>query len=111
MCQLLSLPLSSSAGIGPEMCCQEYDVYLSYSKVDSDFAQEVREHLLQAGKSVYDYEMDSLLGNNIPVEKGDMIMERCHKMVVILSPSYVADTWCKFEAALAKTKSPGKGMV
>lgn len=104
------LSLSSSAGVAQETFPQEYDVYLSYSGENYLFAQEVKDCLVQAGKTVYDYEMDSPLGNNIPEEKGDMIMERCRKMVVVLSPSYVGDKWCKFEASLAKAKSPGKSI-
>ena len=83
-------------------------MYLSYSMEDHHFAQDVKEHLEQEGKSVYDFEMATPLGSSVPVEKGDMIMQHSRKMVVILSSSYVANTWCTFEASLAKVKSPGK---
>lgn len=82
-------------------------MYLSYSREDCEFAEGVKKRLRQAGKSVYDFEMSAPLGSSIPVERGDMIMEHSRKMVIILSRAYVDNKWCKFEASLAKVKSPG----
>lgn len=90
---------------------QEYDVYLSYSREDYEFAEGVKKHLRQAGKTVYDFEMAAPLGSSVPVERSDMIMEHSRKTVIILSSAYVANKWCSFEASLAKVKSPGKGVL
>ena len=90
---------------------QEYDVYLSYSREDYEFAEGVKKHLRQAGKTVYDFEMAAPLGSSVPVERSDMIMEHSRKTVIILSSAYVANKWCSFEASLAKVKSPGKGAL
>jgi hypothetical protein len=54
-------------------------------------------------------QLTGLIPGEVLHEKvADMIKQGCRKTVVILSPDYIKSPWCKYEANLAMTESPGE---
>ena len=87
---------------------QQFDVFLAYAR-DEDFqlVSEIRMRLEENDISVFDYEAQSPIGHNKCQYMADMVVERCRKSIIILSPKFVKSKWCNFVASLAHSKSPG----
>ena len=82
-------------------------MYLSCDTDDWHFGKHLGDILKQNDFSVYEYEEDSDPGEDEPQVKGDMIMEKCRKVILIMSPSYIESEYKMMEASLARSKCPG----
>lgn len=83
-----------------------YDVYLSCDSEDWHFGKHLGDVLRRNGFSVYEYEEDSDPGEDEPLVKGNMIMEKCRKVILVMSPSYIESEYKMMEASLARSKCP-----
>ena len=107
-----------------------FDVFLSFAEEDAEFAEEMKERLMNrysnhwvmkslgnnsqffpnrfsAGISVY-FPSDAMMpGKVFSDEIADMIKKGCKKTVLLLTPDYIRSPWCNYEARLALHKNPG----
>lgn len=77
----------------------DFDVFISYKSEDSQFAQQVFEHLRAHGLNVF-FSKESLpqLGSDEYHEQIDRAIERARHMVVVASaPAHLESQWVKYE--------------
>ena len=83
--------------------------FISYTGVNTDWAQWIAWTLREAGHGVELQAWDFAIGDNF-VAKIDAALRTCDRVVQVLSPEYLASPWCREEwtnalaAAVKKTK-------
>lgn len=85
---------------------QRYDVFLSFAEEDEEFAEEMKHKFVNDAELEVAVASDVIAGKIFHQEIADIIMERCRKIVIILSPYYLKSEWCLYEANHALYKSP-----
>ena len=86
-----------------------YDVFLSYSSLDSDYATELQSVLEQAGLKVFRDRNHLELGSRFDPSIRNALLS-AHEIVILCSPSSIASDWVKRELgaawALGKAVTP-----
>jgi hypothetical protein len=86
---------------------KQFDVFLSFSQHDEEFAEEIRTRLTtQAHMRVFVPSDDLMPGKVFSEQIADMIKSSCRKTIVLLSPNYLKSEWCSYEARMALHESP-----
>jgi hypothetical protein len=86
---------------------KQFDVFLSFSREDEEFAEEVRSRLTtQAHMRVFVPSDDLMPGKVFSEQIADMIKSGCRKTIILLSPNYLESEWCSYEARMALHVSP-----
>jgi hypothetical protein len=86
---------------------KQFDVFLSFSREDEEFAEEIRSRLTtQAQMRVFVPSDDLMPGKVFSEQIADMIKTGCRKTIVLLSPDYLESEWCSYEARMALHESP-----
>lgn len=82
-----------------------YDIFLSYSFYDIDYAKKIYQLLLKHGFSVYADFIDNSFSrknvNKVTAEKLIFAMKKCDSLVYIHSKSSKDSKWCPWEIGLA----------
>ena len=87
-----------------------YDVFVSHSPADQDWVRaELLPRLEQAQLSVFDDYRDFELGvpRLINIERA---VKLSRKILIVLTPSWVASEWANFDALLVQTSDPAGQM-
>jgi len=85
-----------------------YDIYLSASHEDQEFAEEVYQKLRKENFTVFFSGHHNMIGKPYSESVVQMIREKCTKTLIILSESYNKSESCTYEARMAHMKSLGK---
>lgn len=78
----------------------KYDVFVSYSKQYSVFAKSLIEALEAEGVKVW-YDNDALRFGDTFLRSIEDALEQSRYFVLIISPDYLNNQWCTFEAGVA----------
>jgi predicted nucleotide-binding protein len=86
-----------------------YDIFVSYAKEDSDFAQNLVDALKAKNISVWYDQGELRLGDSIlrRIEDG---LENSNYFLLLLSPEYFKKPWTQFERGVALGRG-GKGRI
>ncbi|XP_065662464.1 myeloid differentiation primary response protein MyD88-like [Hydra vulgaris] len=81
-----------------------YDVFISYAKDDINFAKLIKDRLENENgyKVCIDY-CDFLPGYNPFEQVCSVILEKCRKVIVILSPNFNKSSYCQTHAKIASS--------
>jgi nucleoside 2-deoxyribosyltransferase len=84
---------------------REYDVFLSYSREDSEWASQFAESLREAGLRAW-FDVHNLLPGEKWMEQIQKALRESNTLIVILSPKSARSPWTFFElgAAVASGK-------
>ena len=82
------------------------DVFISYSHADVDWVQRLLLPRLEArGFSVL-IDFRDFKAGGFSVEQMERAVESCRKVLIVLTPAYVASDWGRFENVMAQTLDP-----
>lgn len=80
----------------------KYDVYISYTRVDTFFVQELASHLVSRGISLL-YDITNLSANFSFADTLAKAIRNSKFFILVMSPSYFKSEWAKLELELAMT--------
>jgi predicted nucleotide-binding protein len=83
----------------------KYDVFVSYSRSDFPFVQELTRSLEERGVSVW-YDAGQLrIGDSI-LRSIENALEQSRYFVLVISPDYLSSQWSNFEMGVALGRDP-----
>lgn len=87
---------------------QTFDAYVSYCEEDLPFVKEMIETL----EKTYDIKLcvdarDLLVGSSKHFVTAQVIAQRCRKVILVMSPSFLRSSECEFQVKIALALSPG----
>lgn len=86
---------------------RQRDVFISYSHSDSAWVTTVLLPRLESHGFSVVIDVRDFRAGAFGVEEMQRSIERCRRVLLVLTPTYVQSEWCKFENALAQTLDPG----
>jgi len=88
------------------MTAQTYDVFISYSSKDKEWVRgELLQRIEKAGLRAFIDFRDFTRGA-VSIKEMERGVIECRKMLLILTPEYIASEWCDIESIMAQTLSP-----
>lgn len=84
-------------------------VFISHTATDGDLARELASSLSAAGLEVWDSELETGAGENVPLRIGKALAE-ANAMIVLLSPAAMQSDWMRreWEYALGARQYDGR---
>ena len=79
---------------------ESLDVFISYSRADSDFARKVNDKLQQQGKTTW-FDQESIASGSDFQEEINRGINACDNFLFILSPRSIGSSYCKDEVEYA----------
>src|SRR5438874_628485 len=87
-----------------------YDVFLSYSHEDADFADRLATDLQKGGISLWRDRQNLFVGDYI-IERIKNGVESSTLLVAIVSARYISSNWCKHEIRLKLSEEVANGNI